>query len=220
MNTRVTANPVASALVYSQEIDATFEHIFGIKPTSATRKTSGNAKSKKPGVFGPPHCFVAVHETNGKGFMHTHILLNSGLPSWVIQTIGGFNGCDINLHNGRAMSKELQDALGLYIDACVQAKLKIAPHVSSLLRQLFAMKPYPAPWHVNTRVLESTNPSQVKLDFPFTIIKSNVRFFCLHRKEKKLFQRCLRNSIRMSNLQQRAQTFTSMESAAKKATGG
>ncbi len=87
----------------------------------------------------------------------------SGLPSWVIQTIGGFNGSEINIDNGRAMSIELQEALALYIDACVQAKLEMAPHVSSLLRQLFAMKPYPAPWHVNTRVLETTTvPSQVK----------------------------------------------------------
>ena len=47
MNTRVTANPVASALVYSHEIDATFEHIFGISQHRLLEKLPEMRRTKK-----------------------------------------------------------------------------------------------------------------------------------------------------------------------------
>jgi hypothetical protein len=154
---RVTENPVASAECFSQETDATCEILFGLKESSSTRKTM-KQEQKSRGVFGFLRSFFGVHETTGKGFMHSHYLLSLGIPPWVIQTIGGYNNPnDVDYEN----SDRLQAALAEYLDAMIQAQLGVGTHVQSLLRQLFAMHPYPAPWFAED-IIDKTSG---KVDF-------------------------------------------------------
>jgi hypothetical protein len=154
---RVTENPVASAECFAQETDATCEVLFGLKESSSTRKTL-RQEQKTRGVFGQLRSFIGVHETTGKGFMHSHYLLTLGIPPWVIQTIGGYNNPeDVSYEN----SERLQTALAEYLDAIIQAQLGVGTHVQSLLRQLFAMHPYPAPWFAED-IMDKTSG---KVDF-------------------------------------------------------
>ena len=80
----ITDNPVAAASTFKAMLEMTYEHLVGIPPDHATRRTVPIGTNHK-GVFGHGKAFYSVIETQGRLSLHSHMAIWTGLPPQALQ---------------------------------------------------------------------------------------------------------------------------------------
>ena len=141
---RATTHAAVAAEGYKLDVSAMFSAIYGL-PLSGEARASATGGAKTPGAFGVCRGGVSVTECNGKGWLHNHGLFWAGLPSWVFQAASALGAEEPTLCTGAKAL--LRAALGNFVDACSSGRLDPRVHVQSLLRRLFSVEPFRAPWH-------------------------------------------------------------------------
>ena len=141
---RATTHAAVAAEGYKLDVSAMFSAIYGL-PLSGEARASATGGAKTPGAFGVCRCGVSVTECNGKGWLHNHGLFWAGLPSWVFQAASALGAEEPTVCTGAKAL--LRAALGNFVDACSSGRLDPRVHVQSLLRRLFSVEPFRAPWH-------------------------------------------------------------------------
>lgn len=131
---RLVSHPMAVAEADRLDTMATLEHLYGIPATNDVRRTLPVSK-RKMGLFGRAFAVAAVTECNGKGWLHNHGLLWSGIPAIVY---------DLIVHYAD-QSLELMLALMEFCDAMTRANLPDDLHAQVLLGIIYGCDKYRAP---------------------------------------------------------------------------
>ena len=115
---RLVSHPIAVAESDRLDTMAMLEHLYGIPATNEVRRTMPVSK-RQMGLFGRAFAVAAVTECNGKGWLHNHGLLWSGIPAPVYDMIAHYAD----------RSPELMSALTEFCDAMTRANLPDDLHV-------------------------------------------------------------------------------------------
>jgi len=128
---RACTHAAAAAEGFRQDISALFRHVYGLPLVSETRRTLPR-EDQAVGALGATSAFVSATECNGRGWLHNHHLVWTGIPSWMLQAA--------------CLMPELRAPLAEFVEACVSAELTPTTHVQSLLRRAFGFEPFRGPW--------------------------------------------------------------------------
>ena len=145
---RLVSHPIAVAESDRLDTMAMLEHLYGIPATNEVRRTMPVSK-RQMGLFGRAFAVAAVTECNGKGWLHNHGLLWSGIPAPVYDMIAHYAD----------RSPELMSALTEFCDAMTRANLPDDLHVQVLLGIIYGCDKYRAPLFAE-RVLNDSVVSQ------------------------------------------------------------
>ena len=77
----LSTNPITAARAFEAIVQAFMDHLVGVSSTSTTR----NSPLPRPGIFGPVTSAYGIHEVQGRGILHLHMLLFGSLDPAVVQ---------------------------------------------------------------------------------------------------------------------------------------
>ena len=77
----LSTNPVTAARAFEAIVQAFMYHLVGVSSTTTTR----NSPLPRPGIFGPVSSAYGIHEVQGRGILHMHMLLFDSLDPPTVQ---------------------------------------------------------------------------------------------------------------------------------------
>jgi hypothetical protein len=112
-------NPVAAAKYFAAMAEAMMEHLCQLKCNHVTKRTTGHSK-RKVGVLGKTLAHFAALECQGRGSLHFHAVIWSGLTPELLQALAS-NDPEL---------RGLRDAAADVLDSMARAKLSPTRHES------------------------------------------------------------------------------------------
>jgi hypothetical protein len=180
---RATEHAAAAAEAHGNDIRFAYLKLYCVPLTEDLKKTTAVLQSRdNVGIVGRAVAASGVSETNGKGFVHNHHLVN-GFSSTVQQAITGAVGDETNEREVLAM----QVAFGKFRGKCSTASLPPEIHVQSLITGLCGFSCFECQWYTDRARTSASFETQVSATIPRVGLHTSHSSTCHKGKMGKTF---------------------------------